>query len=203
MEILIITLIVYPYLIYPLILWILSKRRTKQQKNITDIGSKKYSVTLLIAAYNEETVIKEKLDNALKLDLMGNNFEIVVGSDGSTDKTNEIVKAYSQKYPLIKLINYTDRAGKVNVINKSIAHCSGEIVILSDANAMYNEAAVINLLKHFSDSHVGCVAGEKRIKTTDNMISSNEGLYWKLESFIKKLEEKIIEMGKIVADEIQ
>lgn len=191
MEILILTLIVYPYLIYPLILWILSKRRTKQQKNIKDIGSKKYSVTLLIAAYNEETVIKEKLDNALKLDLMGNNFEIVVGSDGSTDKTNEIVKAYSQKYPLIKLINYTDRAGKVNVINKSIAHCSGEIVILSDANAMYNAVAVINLLKHFSDSHVGCVAGEKRIKTTDNMISSNEGLYWKLESFIKKLEEKV------------
>ena len=164
MEILIIILIVYPYLIYPLILWILSKRRTKQQKNIKDIGSEKYSVTLLIAAYNEETVIKEKLDNALKLDLMGNNFEIVVGSDGSTDKTNEIVKAYSQKYPLIKLINYTDRAGKVNVINKSIAYCSGEIVILSDANAMYNEAAVINILKHFSDSHVGCVAGEKRIK---------------------------------------
>ena len=58
MEILIITLIVYPYLIYPLILWILSKRSPKQQKNITDIGSKKYSVTLLIAAYNEETVIK-------------------------------------------------------------------------------------------------------------------------------------------------
>ena len=191
MEILIIILIVYPYLIYPLILWILSKRRTKQQKNIKDIGSEKYSVTLLIAAYNEETVIKEKLDNALKLDLMGNNFEIVVGSDGSTDKTNEIVKAYSQKYPLIKLINYTDRAGKVNVINKSIAYCSGEIVILSDANAMYNEAAVINILKHFSDSHVGCVAGEKRIKTTDNMVSSNEGLYWKLESFIKKLEDKV------------
>ena len=102
MEILIITLIVYPYLIYPLILWILSKRSPKQQKNITDIGSKKYSVTLLIAAYNEETVIKEKLDNALKLDLMGNKFEIVVGSDGSTDKTNEIVKAYSQKYPLYR-----------------------------------------------------------------------------------------------------
>jgi biofilm PGA synthesis N-glycosyltransferase PgaC len=179
--------IIYPYGIYPLILKLLPKYKGESQGHSQD----KYLVTLFIAAYNEEKVIKEKLENSLKLRTDGHPLEIVVGSDGSTDATNAIVQAYAQKYPNIKLLNFCDRAGKVNVINRGLPQCKGEIVLLSDANAIYNEECLIHILPHFADRTVGCVAGEKRIQGKASMIAGNEGLYWKLEAKIKKMEAEV------------
>lgn len=183
---LIITLILFPYVFYPIVLMLLPKR----EKNET-IEKKIYSVTLYIAAYNEEGVIGEKLKNSMELDTSLCSLEIVVGSDGSTDKTNDIVQEYMKQYDNIRLLNFTDRAGKVNVLNRGIPLCKGEIILLSDANAMYNKDCLKSILPHFLNNVVGCVAGEKRVADNRGVISENEGFYWKLESKIKKLESEV------------
>lgn len=114
-------LIIWPYAVYPLVLWVASRRRPVGMS----IESVK-SVSLLIAAYNEEEVIKEKLENSLALERGGFDFEIVVASDGSTDRTAELVRTYTQKYPFIRLLDFSERAGKVNVLNKAVPQCKGE-----------------------------------------------------------------------------
>lgn len=183
---LLVILIIFPYALYPIVLKLMPG-----EKKYSGEKQKPESVTLFIAAYNEEKVIAEKLENSLKIKTEGIPFEIVVGSDGSTDRTNEIVKSYAEKFPEIRLENFTDRQGKVNVINRGIPLCKGEIILLSDANAMYNADCLQKILPHFENPHVGCVAGEKRIADESGMIGKNEGIYWKLESFIKKQESRV------------
>ena len=155
------------------------------------LGTDRPLVSLFIAAYNEESVIAEKIENSLDLDNSGCELEIVVGSDGSTDRTNEIVTAYSKRNKKVRLLDFQDRQGKVNVLNRGIPLCNGDIILLSDANAMYNKECLQRILPHFIDPKVGCVAGEKRIADNNGSISKNEGFYWKLESKIKTLEDKV------------
>lgn len=178
--------IIYPYVLYPLILYVIKKEDTPAEETEGSL-----SVSLYIAAYNEEGIIGEKLDNSLRLKTGNIPFEIVVGSDGSTDKTNEIVANYACNHKNIRLLSFKERAGKVNVLNRGIPLCKGKIILLSDANAMYNEECLVNLLRNFRNKDVGCVAGEKHVVKNGTMISDNEGLYWKLESLIKKLETKV------------
>lgn len=187
LVILLITLIIYPYVIYPVVLILLPKKYVKYDK--TNYSS---DVSLFIAAYNEEKVIEDKLLNSLGLDTTGINLEILVASDGSNDATNAIVKRFEKQYPNIHLVDFKERQGKVNVINRGLHFCKGEIVLLSDANAMYNKECLQKILPHFQNKKCGCVSGEKRIKAGEDSISKNEGLYWKLESKIKQLEAKVM-----------
>ncbi len=184
---LLIFLIIYPYVIYPAILYVLPKNSIAMLKKLPEITN----ISLFIAAYNEEKVIKEKLNNSLALETADVNLEIIVASDGSTDATNAIVKEFENKYSNIKLLDFKERQGKVNVINRGLQFCKGEIILLSDANAMYNRECLQKILPHFQNEKCGCVAGEKRVKAMETDISKNEGLYWKLESKIKLLESKI------------
>lgn len=186
-AILLITLIIYPYVIYSAILYVLPKKRVTKLKNLPAVTD----ISLFIAAYNEEKVIKEKLYNSLALDTANVNLEIIVASDGSTDATKSIVREFENQYPNIRLLNFKERQGKVNVINRGLQFCKGEIILLSDANAMYNKECLQKILPHFQNEKCGCVAGEKRVKAIGTDISKNEGLYWKLESKIKMLEAKV------------
>lgn len=184
-----ILLIIHPYTTYPLIL--LLSKIIKCKHNIEELGKEHNpSVSLLISAYNEEKVIGEKIRNSLSLIYEQDKLQIVIGSDGSSDNTNEIVREYTKEHGNIKLLDYKERRGKVNVINDSIKYCTGEIIILSDANAMYNQEAIKNICSHFLNPKVGCVAGEKRmfLVSKNDSIGKNEGLYWKLEAFIKEKE---------------
>lgn len=181
-------LIVYPYTVYPLILKFFPKYCAVNKKR-KFVG--KMSVTLFIAAFNEEKVIGKKLENSLELNSEGIDYEIFVGSDGSTDATNQIVRQYEKRYSNIRLLDFKERQGKVNVLNRGIPLCNGGIILLSDANAMYNSECLQRMVTHFRDSRVGCVAGEKRMLQTGEMISKNEGLYWKLESKIKRWESQV------------
>jgi biofilm PGA synthesis N-glycosyltransferase PgaC len=186
-ALLLIFLIIYPYVIYPAILYVLPKNSVAMLKKLPEITN----ISLFIAAYNEEKVIKEKLNNSLVLETANVNLEIIVASDGSTDATIAIVKEFENKYSNIKLLDFKERQGKVNVINRGLQFCKGEIILLSDANAMYNRECLQKILPHFQNEKCGCVAGEKRVKAMETDISKNEGLYWKLESKIKQLEAKV------------
>ncbi|HEX2909171.1 MAG TPA: glycosyltransferase family 2 protein [Chloroflexia bacterium] len=152
------------------------------------------TVTTLIAAYNEEDCIENKIKNCLEQDYPAELHEIIVASDGSTDRTAEIVQKYADRHPNILLMHYP-RSGKMAAVNRAMQRAKGEIIILSDANNMYNREATSNLVRHFADSKVGCVGGEKRIiKSNESPSSRGEGLYWKYEAFLKRCDSQFYSM---------
>ncbi len=142
-------------------------------------------VTTLIAAHNEEDCIEAKILNCLEQTYPAQLHQVIVVSDGSTDSTPQIVEKYADRnvVPLYSPV----RAGKTAAVNRAILQASGEVVVMSDANNMYNPEAVANLVRHFAEPSVGCVSGEKRVlKSGEAPSSGGEGLYWKYESFLKR-----------------
>jgi cellulose synthase/poly-beta-1,6-N-acetylglucosamine synthase-like glycosyltransferase len=167
-------LVLYHLLGYPFLLLLLPKRRRYKFKKI---GNK---ISLIIAAYNEEEFIEKKIRNSLELDY--DNLEIIVVSDGSTDRTNEICKKYEGK---IKFIEMPERHGKLGALNAAVPHSGGELLLFSDANTFYKSNAVKELAKHFSNPKVGCVTGKVKLIAKKGAHKEGESIYTKLESFIQ------------------
>lgn len=188
------SLVIYTYSIYALILYFLSSSRRKRRIADSEHGNSEIqetrlpNVSMVIAAYNEEKVISDKLENCLAIDYPKDKFEIIVGSDGSSDRTNEIVSSYEASG--VKLINYTDRRGKTSVLNRTIPQAGGEIVVLSDANSMYEPDAVRKLVRHFVYERIGAVCGKLVLRTRDKK-QVEEGLYWKYECVLKSMESDL------------
>jgi cellulose synthase/poly-beta-1,6-N-acetylglucosamine synthase-like glycosyltransferase len=146
------------------------------------------AVSLLIAAYNEEAVIEDRLRNALAMDYPPGKLEIVVSSDGSTDRTTEIVRRYAGGR--VRLLDYAHRRGKAAVLNASVPELEGEIILFSDANTEVDAAAARKLVRWFRDPDVGVVCG--RLVLTDPRTGNNvDGLYWKYETFLKRCEGRL------------
>lgn len=183
---LLVFLILYTYLGYPLMLLILSIFINNPSKKASILPS----VSLIIAAYNEEKVIEKKILNSLNLDYP--NLEIIIVSDGSTDKTNQICKKYSKK---INFIEIKQRSGKINALNTAVPIANGDIVLFSDANTFYNKDVVKKLVRHFNDPKVGCVTGHvKLIPQGKGTHESGESFYSKYEQFIQIKESQISSM---------
>jgi len=178
-------LILYCYIGYPLILLILGFFFGKKVEKREIFPS----ISLLIPVYNEEKIIKEKIENSLNLDYPKEKLEIVVASE-STDKTNEIVKEYKEKG--IKLFVFPQRKGKQYTIYRTLPKCKGKIIVLTDANAMFKKDALRKLVRNFADPKIGCVSGRlKYLNPKKSLAGEAEGIYWKYEFFLKKLESKI------------
>lgn len=177
--------IVYTYAGYPLLLALLARIWPKQQsyKAITP------SVTLLIAAHNEEAIIGEKLKNSLALDYPRDRLQILVAADGSDDRTPDIVHEYTEQG--VELSFSPPRRGKMAAINRAMPRVSGEVVLMSDANNMYEPNLLRELVAPFADPTVGMVTGGKSIVSGDGALGESEGLYWKYESFIKEQETRL------------
>ena len=122
-------------------------------------GDETPRVSLVISAYNEDSVIRAKLENTLALDYPEDRLEIVVVSDASTDDTDDIVKGFA---PRVRLERQRHRLGKTAGLNQVLPTLTGDIVVFSDANAMYQPDAVRMLVRNFGDPAVGCVTGESR-----------------------------------------
>ncbi len=183
-------LILYAYLGYPLLLWGLTRVSSRKKSLPQDLRTPLPSLTLLIAAYNEESVIQEKIENALALDWPEHLYEIVVVSDGSTDRTNSIVRSFND--PRVKLLALKKNAGKLNALNKAIPHCHGELIALSDSNSLYDVNALKNMASRLNDPKVGAVCGELRYQIEDsNQAGQQEGLYWRYEKKIKSMESQL------------
>jgi len=184
--------LLHTYFLYPIILIILNRLVASKEK-VSDSFSEEPlpSVTLVIAAYNEEVVIDEKLRNSLSLDYPHDRFKIVIASDGSSDRTNEITLEYMKKYPIIDLLELP-RGGKCQAINAAISKVDSEIIIFSDANTEYQRDALKKLVRHFKHSDIGCVCGRLIYRNQNQVLSGKgESLYWKYETMIKKLEGKL------------
>lgn len=148
-------------------------------------------VSVIVAAYNEESVIAEKIINLRKMDYPQDKIEFLVGSDGSTDRTVEIANNYSHIANLTVLD--LPRGGKVNALNALLKVAKGQILVFSDANTMYDSQAIVHLVKYFRDERIGCVSGQLRYKVDANsgQGARSESAYWKYENWVKVLESQI------------
>jgi len=178
-------LIVYTFIGYGFVLYILVK-----VKNLfyTPFSFKNDAllpgITVLVAAYNEEDIIEEKISNTLALNYPKDKVQVIFITDGSTDRTAEKVSAY----PGVTLLHTEARAGKMAAIKRAIPFLEREIVVFTDANTFLNKDALLELVKHYQNPKVGAVAGEKRILVEESADASSagEGFYWKYESLLKK-----------------
>jgi cellulose synthase/poly-beta-1,6-N-acetylglucosamine synthase-like glycosyltransferase len=143
-------------------------------------------VSLVVAAYNEESCIQEKIANSLALDYPADRFELLVGSDGSSDRTDALVEAAGD--PRVRL-SRASRAGKTSVLNRCIPSAKGDLIILSDANTMIDRQALRKLIRHFDDPEVGAVCGKLKLYNRKDQ-TYEESAYWTYESFIKFYEGK-------------
>lgn len=181
-------IVFYAYIGYGILLTIIVKFKRLIFKDIKSELVHLPTVSYVVAAYNEEKYIKQKIENSLSLDYPKNKIEFVFITDGSTDDTMEIIKSY----PELKLFHQNERKGKINAVNRVVPMLDSDIIIFSDANTDINKEGIINIVKNFSDNNVGVVAGEKRIyKNDSNSSAEGEGIYWKYESYLKRLDSEL------------
>lgn len=176
--------IIYIYLGYPFILRLLATYFNKDV-NKSDITP---FVSLLIAAYNEERAIPEKIENCLSIDYPIDKLEIIVVSDGSDDRTNEIVEKYKDKRVILNALS--PRRGKTGALNRTVPLTKGEIIVFSDANVMYRQDSLRILVKSFADDTVGAVTGNVTMISENVPFGKLESLYCKYERFLQLNESK-------------
>ena len=143
-------------------------------------------VSFIVAAYNEEDCIAAKIANCLELDYPRDKIEFLFISDGSTDGTETIVLAH----PAIRSLHRPQRLGKSAALNRAVSEARMEILVCSDANTVLNPDAIRKIVRHYQDPTIGGVAGEKKVlaSTGKDEVGQAEGLYWKYESFLKKVD---------------
>jgi cellulose synthase/poly-beta-1,6-N-acetylglucosamine synthase-like glycosyltransferase len=176
---------IYVYVGYPLLLLLVgSIRRSRPLPQ--PVGAPR--VTLLVSAFNEAQVMREKIENSLALDYPA-HLEIVVVSDCSTDETDAIVLSFADRG--IRLVRLPERRGKSAGLNEAIATASGELLVFSDANAFYRPDAIRRLVKPFADPEIGCVTGELCYTGIEECnVGIQEDLYWKYERVLKSWESR-------------
>jgi len=180
------TLIIYIYFGYPILIFAISKICAK------DIRKSFFepSVSVLISAYNEESSIGNTIENKLQINYPKGKLEIIVISDGSTDRTDDIVKKYSEGS--VRLFRQEPRAGKTSALNMGIAHARGEILVFSDANSMYEKDALLYLVENFIDPTVGYVTGKMIYSNPDGTVTGDGcSAYMKYENFLRHHETRL------------
>ena len=178
----------YSYIGYGLLMILLVFLKKFFQKNKVEKAhfTDPPPLAIIIAAYNEEEYVTQKIENTLALDYPRDKLEIVFVTDGSTDRTPDIIR----QYPGINLYHQPERKGKVAAINRILPLIKSDLILFCDANTFLNKNCATEIVKHYTDPKVGGVAGEKKIFQTDGdtAAAAGEGLYWKYESFLKKLD---------------
>lgn len=169
---------------YPLLLLVTSSLVGRRWE-IRDIEP---TVSLIISAYNEESVIEEKIENSLRLSYPKEKLEIRVASDGSDDRTDELVRRYADRG--VALVSFP-RTGKTGMQNRMAETSAGEILVFSDANAMYEPDAIRNLVRNFADPAVGGVCGQLDYVTAGQSAGDSESAYWRYEKFMKRRESAL------------
>lgn len=177
-------LLFYAYGGYLYLLRLITRLLRKKHIRTSDFKPK---VSILIPVYNEEKVIRQKIENCLELDYPKEQLQIMVCSDCSNDKTAEIVSEYIDKG--ISFLSYNVRRGKTGVINASVPEAEGEIIVLTDANTMFNADAVSELISMYSSEEIGAVLGQvKLVVPEEGRGVKKEVQYREFEAFQKYAE---------------
>jgi poly-beta-1,6-N-acetyl-D-glucosamine synthase len=182
-------IIFYSYIGYAVLLYILVKLKkafTGNKINNTGTAIFEPEISLIVSAYNEEDFIERKIKNTLALNYPENKLKLIFITDGSSDHTHQIIDRYKN----ILSLHEPERRGKLAAMNRAMQFVNTPYVIFSDANTLLNVDCIMEIAKHYADAGVGGVAGEKKvINDFENTAAGvGEGLYWKYESFLKKLD---------------
>ena len=189
-------IVFYAYLGYGILLFILIqlKRLFTSHRSIDAAGTYQPKVTFIVAAYNEEDWIEDKIRNCLAFDYPKEKIEYWFVTDGSNDRTMDLV----ENYPVpdgttIRLLHKPERAGKIAAVERIMPLVKTPVTIFTDANTEVNPKAIKNIVRHYANPDVGAVAGEKRIKMGENSdaTGSGEGIYWKYESKLKTWDSEL------------
>lgn len=180
-------IVMYIYAGYPSLLKVLSYRK-KQCKETREYMP---TVTIIIAAHNEEQVIEKKIENILSQDYPKDKLQIIIASDASSDRTNKIVKNYFKND--IELYEQKVHRGKSAALNYVVKNMAkGEIIAFNDATTFLEKDSIRKIISYFFDNSIGAVAGKLIFRSLDNStITGNHGLYWRYEEFLRKSESKI------------
>lgn len=179
-------LLAWVYAGYPVLLWLLKGAGVRRPVRLEAIEPR---VTLIISAYNERQVIAAKLENCRRLDYPAGRFEVIVVSDASDDGTDEVVLAAGAPFRLLRM---ESRGGKTVGLNAALRTARGDIVVFSDANALYERDALRQIVRNFADPRVGAVTGESRYEIgADDTSTESEDAYWSYEIWIKGLESSL------------
>lgn len=175
----------YAYIGYPLLMYVLTrfKRIRKDQ-----VQRSALPVTLIVPAFNEAAILEEKIRNTLALNYDKALLNIIFITDGSTDGSPDIVR----RFPNLGLLHEPARKGKLAAMDRAMREVRTPIAVFSDANTWLHPDSLRELVKHYADERVGGVAGEKRVRTgTEGSVAEGEGLYWKYESALKRLDARL------------
>ncbi|HMK24831.1 MAG TPA: glycosyltransferase family 2 protein [Chitinophagaceae bacterium] len=177
----------YCYLGYGiLVLFINTFKSVFIDKKRKDLPLQGLSVTIIITAYNEEAVLEQKIKNTLAIDYPAGQLHIIFITDGSSDDPAPLFN----RYPSITLLHQPERKGKYAAIKRAMQKVQTPVVVFSDANTMLNKQCINNIVLHYADEKTGAVAGEKKITGNKKISVAGEAerIYWKYESFMKKLD---------------
>lgn len=183
-------LVVYTYLLYPVVLFLASSTARRWGRSAVAPGTGVLpSVSLVIAAHNEERHLAAKLANLAALDYPRDRLEILFVSDGSTDGTNEILGRAAQA-GMITLVTLPSRGGKSNALNQAVPRAKHGVLVFSDAATLFAPDAVRKMVQHFADPRVGVVCGALQFQASAES-RQTEGLYWRYESLLRLMESRI------------
>ncbi|MCE7041471.1 glycosyltransferase family 2 protein [Dyadobacter sp. CY312] len=183
-------IVFYTFVGYGILLYCLVRIRrvVKGERRLPQPRQYYPTLTLIVAAYNEESLIEEKIRNTLALQYQADKLNILFVTDGSSDRTADIVKTFDG----IKLLHSDERRGKIHAIHRAMDVVDSEIVVYTDANTFLNAEALLYIARHYADPEVGAVSGEKRVMQ-DQLAdaTAGEGFYWKYESALKKWDSEL------------
>lgn len=192
-------LIVYPYGIYPFLLF-LTYSLTQAWRDLKYLGSSRnrrtptpspaelLGVSIIVPAYNEERVLPQKIENLESLEFPKERLEVIFVSDGSTDNTNPILQRVESEN--FKSILLSDRKGKANALNQAVAQAKNPILVFCDASTLFERDAIRKLVRHFAEPGVGAVCGAVRYQAGADA-QQTEGAYWKYESALRMMEARL------------
>jgi cellulose synthase/poly-beta-1,6-N-acetylglucosamine synthase-like glycosyltransferase len=182
-----VAMILYVYAGYPTLLLLLGAMRRRAPSPRDGLAPR---VSLIISAYNEEDVIREKIVNSLGLDYPRDRLEIVVASDGSDDRTTAIAREYAAEG--VRVYDFPARRGKNATLNDVVPRATGKIIVFTDANGKFQRDALRKLTRHFADPRVGCVCGELiYVSDDDNLVAKGYDVYWRYDQRLKRLESRL------------
>lgn len=192
-------LVIYPYVIYPLVLFLVYSL-TQAWRDLRYLGASRNrrvatpsaallpGVSIIVPAYNEEKVLLRKAENLKLLDFPQELLQVIFVSDGSTDRTNEILKSIeSENFECLLL---PERGGKANALNQAVQHARFPVLVFCDAATLFEPDAIKKLIRHFSDPEIGAVCGAVRYEAGSDA-RQTEGAYWKYESALRMMEARL------------
>lgn len=181
--------LLHSYILFPSILQFLSRGKFQPLLHSGDFPE----TSVVLAVYNEEKVIREKIESFLQMDYPAEKIELIIGSDGSTDNTEKLIEEYIKDHINIRLHKFEGRTGKSGILNRLIPLCKGSIIILTDANIYFDKSMAKNLVSGFADPLVGLIGAniqntgmqkkgislqEETYIQRENLIKYREGLLW-------------------------